>query len=187
MRGGDREDRAREREARGRERVHGKSREQEDRRHAARLEEDLRDALKYPLNKVNQLERVLFIRLEGDDDAPRRQRSAGQPGESVRGQQQEPRCDDERKRQRRHAPGLEGLGGAEHCDDRNDGAEHDVDPEQRSMGQKGCQCEPDEDAIIAVEAGRQRSRVDPQPLRRQSRHDDGEEAGDRHLGDAGGV
>ena len=72
----DRQYRTCESECGGCARVHCQPHEQKQRSHTAALQEYLRNALEYPLNKIDYLERACFIGLECGDNVGGRQRSA---------------------------------------------------------------------------------------------------------------
>ena len=77
------------------------------------------------------------------------------PAKPVGREQQQPRDEHERERQRRHAPRLHHVGGGLHRDDRHGGAHHDIGPQQRTRRDERGERQPDQHAIESVEAGTQ--------------------------------
>ena len=131
-----------------------------------RLQEDLRNALEHTPGKIDHIERACFVGLKSGDNVAGGQRSACEPGKSVRGQQKEPGREHEWKREST-APWLHDVGGPEHDDDRDGRPQHHIHPHQRARRQKCRQRKSDKDAVVTIEPGVKRLFVDAQPLRRQ--------------------
>ncbi len=150
------------------------------------FEKDLTDRQDHAGNERAGAGRKRRGRLERGHYARGRQPRAGEAGEPISREQQDPGHRDEGEGQRRRAERLQDADGAERRDRRDRSAERDIDPERRPGREKGRERQPDQGAVIAVEPGLERCAVRPSPDRGQCRRDHPEDAGKKHGRGASG-